>query len=83
MESFWAIDMKKVKVRTTSGRVVIRPRREKFSPAKCAGCGKELLGVPSGMRNLAKSERRPSRAYGGYYCGSCVREVFREKVRLI
>lgn len=77
------IDVKKIRVRTPSGRIVIRARRERFSKAKCVGCGKELHGVTTGVRNLAKSDRRPSRAYGGYYCSSCVREVLREKARVM
>ena len=79
--------MPKVKVRTPGGRIVIRRKKKRHKYAKCAGCGKRLHGVPTGpqvkIRKLAKSKKRPSRPYGGYYCSSCMRELFREKARKI
>jgi large subunit ribosomal protein L34e len=77
--------VKKVKVRTPTGKVVIRKRRPLPKRARCARCGKALHGVPklrpAQLRKLPKSRRRPSRAYGGYLCASCARELFREKAR--
>ena len=79
--------MPEVKRRTPGGKLVIRRREKRHKFAKCAGCGKRLHGVPRlprvQIRKLAKSEKRPSRPYGGYYCSSCMRELFRERVRKI
>jgi len=61
-------------------------KKKRTSEAKCANCKKPLHGVPrlsvSEMKKLAKTERRPSRAYGGYLCAKCTKELFREKARL-
>jgi large subunit ribosomal protein L34e len=55
--------------------------------AKCANCKKPLHGMPglsqNEIRKLAKTERRPSRAYGGYLCSNCTKELFRERARSI
>lgn len=79
--------VKKFKRRIPSGSVVIRRKKEKPKIAKCAWCKKPLHGVPklsiSQMRKLSKTQKRPSRAYGGYLCSSCVREIFRENARTI
>lgn len=81
------IEIKKVKVRLPSGRVVIRIKRKKPKAAVCAVCKKPLHGVPrrqpAELKKMAKSEKRPERAYGGYLCSACSRELFREKVRKI
>ena len=75
---------RKVKVKTPGGRLVIRMERKKPSPAKCAKCGKPLHGVPrdipSRLRKLPKTKKRPERPYGGYLCSSCMREVMKERV---
>ncbi|MEM5879535.1 MAG: 50S ribosomal protein L34e [Candidatus Aenigmatarchaeota archaeon] len=77
----------KVKVKLPSGKVVIKEKWKKASPAKCAACGKPLQGIPrlrqQEMRKLKKSKRKPERPYGGYLCSECMREVFREKARRI
>jgi len=79
------IEIKKVRVRLPSGRVVIKTKRKKVKAAKCAICKKPLHGVPRKqpveLRKLAKSEKRPERAYGGYLCSKCSRELLREKIR--
>lgn len=73
------------KVRTPSGRIVLRKEWKKPKAAKCSVCGKPLQGVPrlrkGELRKLSKSERRPERPYGGYLCAECMREVFKEKAR--
>ncbi len=79
------IDIKKIRVRLPSGKNVIRIKRKKPNAAVCAVCKKPLHGVPRGlpvgMRKLAKTEKRPERAYGGYLCSACSRELFMEKIR--
>lgn len=79
------IEIKKIRVKLPSGRNVIKTKKEKPSAAVCAVCKKPLHGVPRKdpvqIRKLAKTERRPERAYGGYMCSACSRELFREKIR--
>lgn len=79
------IDIKKIRVRLPTGRNVIRIKRKRPKAAVCAVCKKPLHGFPSKqpveMRKLAKTEKRPERAYGGYLCSNCSRELFREKIR--
>ena len=77
--------LKRSQKRVPGGRTVTHYRRKKPSIAKCSMCGKELKGVPrlrpSNLRKLPKSQRRPSRPYGGNLCSSCMRKLFREKAR--
>lgn len=79
--------MPKVKRRTPTGKVVVKVKKKKPKIAKCALCGKPLHGVPrldpTALGKMAKTEKRPERAYGGYYCSRCSRELFKEKVRKI
>lgn len=79
--------MPKIKRRTPTGRVVIKIKKKKPRVARCACCGKPLHGIPrlnpAELRKLAKTERKPERAYGGYYCSACSRELFKEKARKI
>ncbi|MBI2084482.1 MAG: 50S ribosomal protein L34e [Candidatus Aenigmarchaeota archaeon] len=79
--------MKKVKRRTPKGRISIQRKREKPSVARCATCKMPLHGIPKLTQNergkLAKSQRVPSRPYGGNLCADCSREVFRERTRII
>lgn len=76
---------RRVKVKVPSGKVGIRYERRKPKAAKCAKCGKPLHGVPrlipSKLRKLAKTKKRPERPYGGYLCSKCMREVIKEKIR--
>ncbi|MDI6806759.1 MAG: 50S ribosomal protein L34e [Candidatus Aenigmarchaeota archaeon] len=76
-----------VKRRTPTGRIVLVRGRKRPRIAICARCKKPLHGVPikipSEIRRLSKSKRRPSRPFGGYLCSSCAREYFREKARKI
>jgi large subunit ribosomal protein L34e len=75
----------KVKRKTPAGKIKIVEKRKKPKIAKCAICKSPLHGIPrkipSGMRKLALSEKRPNRPYGGYLCSRCMRELLKEKVR--
>jgi len=79
--------MKKVKVRIPSGKIALRSKRRKISASVCANCKRQLHGMPRvhavEVGNMAKTEKRPSRAYGGYLCGDCTKEFFRERARVI
>jgi large subunit ribosomal protein L34e len=73
--------------RMPSGKYRMVVKRKKPTAAKCAGCGKQLHGVPrlypNQMKKLPKTKKRPQRAYGGYLCGSCVRELFKAEARKV
>lgn len=77
----------KVKRRTPSGKIKIHNRKERPSSVKCANCKSPLHGlsrlIPSEIRKLSASERRPDRPYGGYLCSNCSREIFRERARSV
>ena len=79
--------MKTFKVRVPSGKVIIRTKRARISSSVCANCKKELYGMPrlhdAKFSKLAKTQKRPSRAYGGYFCANCTKDLFKEKARMI
>lgn len=64
--------------RIPGGKTVVHFERRKPSHAKCSKCEGRLSGVPRElpykMRNLAKTKKRPERAYGGVLCTVCARE---------
>jgi len=74
--------MKKTKVRAPSGRIAVRRKREGYGTIICANCKKPLRGV-SNARKSSKSEKIPSRIYGGCLCSGCTKEILREKARKI
>lgn len=73
------------KVRVPSGKSRLHIKRKKVNAAHCAGCGKELGGVPNKrpyeLRKFAKTEKRPERMYGGVLCGNCVKEKIKAAIR--
>ncbi|MEM5790963.1 MAG: 50S ribosomal protein L34e [Candidatus Aenigmatarchaeota archaeon] len=77
--------MKKVKIKLPTKRIVIRKRKKKAGIPKCAICKKPLHGIPKlrsrELKKLSKSERKVERAYGGYLCSKCTREVMKERAR--
>ncbi len=77
--------LRKVKKKTPGGRVTIQYKQRKPSKSKCAACGRPLHGVPkllpSQIKKISKSEKKPERPYGGYLCSSCMRELIKIKVR--
>ena len=72
--------------RTPSGRIVIHYVKRRPAKASCANCGNKLAGVPAlrntEMRDIAKSSKRPERAYGGQLCSSCSRRTIISKSRV-
>lgn len=77
---------KKVTRRSPSGKRVVLYGAKKPSAASCALCGGKLQAVPrrsaSGMRALAKTEKRPQRVFGGVLCFGCTSKVLKERARL-
>jgi large subunit ribosomal protein L34e len=74
----------RVSKKTPGGRTVTHYRKKKPSPPKCAVCKKPLKGVPrvipSKLKRIPKSEKRPNRPYGGNLCSSCMRKEIKEKL---
>jgi len=73
-------------VRTPGSRTTIQFKKKKPSKAKCGSCGKVLSGVPrklpSKMKNLSKTKKRPERPYGGVLCSACTRSLIKEQARV-
>ena len=65
-------------------RVALHYKKRKPHIAHCGNCGSPLKGVPRErpykMRNLAKTQKRPERPYGGVLCSKCLRSLIKEKV---
>jgi len=72
-------------VRTPGSRTVIQFKRKKPSKAKCGNCKKPLQGVPkelpSKMKKIPKTKKRPERPYGGNLCSACTRSLLKQKAR--
>ena len=71
---------RRVFVRTPKG-VKLTYRDRKPSVAHCGSCGAVLKGIPRVRSSrLCKSEKRPSRPYGGKLCSKCMRKEIIKKV---
>ncbi len=77
--------LRKVFVRTPGSRVSVQYRQRKPSKAVCGSCKIQLSGVarevPSKMRNMPKSAKRPERPYGGMLCSACTRKLLKQQAR--
>lgn len=73
-------------VKTPGGRYYYKRIRAKTSYHKCATCDRILPGVPRGtqveIRRLSKSERSPSRLYGGQLCSPCTKRKLINAARI-
>ena len=74
---------RKSRVTTPGGKVRIHYAKKRPAAAKCAACKKPLHGVPRGLpseiRKLSKTEKRPERPYGGNLCSPCARKQIKSK----
>jgi len=66
--------LRRRKIRTPGGRLVIHYEKRNKGKAHCAICGRELFGVPREPGEYPKSSRRPERPYGGFLCAECLRK---------
>jgi large subunit ribosomal protein L34e len=77
--------MRKVFVRTPGAKTVVHYRKRKPAKAQCAGCGKELAGVPRErpykMKTMTKTSKRPQRPFGGVLCSPCSRKEIIKRSR--
>lgn len=69
--------LRREKVRTPGGRLVMHYSKRKPDSAKCGNCRVDLKGIPRAssavLRNLPLSQRTVSRPYGGNLCSKCSR----------
>lgn len=79
--------VRRVYIKTPGGKTELAYKRHRPSKAKCASCGAILAGVPnqvpSKVKKLPKSSRRPERPYGGHLCSKCIRAKLKQKVRQV
>jgi large subunit ribosomal protein L34e len=77
--------LRKISVRTPGSRVAVHYRQRKPSKALCGLCKTQLSGVaralPSKMKNMPKSAKRPERPYGGMFCSACTRRLLQQQAR--
>jgi len=68
------------KIKTPKGNIKIRKVKKRPNKAKCPVCRNFLLGVSS--RKGTKTQRRPSRVFGGMLCNGCVTRVITEAAKV-
>jgi large subunit ribosomal protein L34e len=77
----------KIQRRTPGNRTVTHTKPKKTGKHECAVCHGVLHGTPRGnvvqIRRMKKSERRPSRPFGGQLCTKCTRNVMSLRAQLI
>ena len=76
---------RRVFVKIPGGSTVVHFKKRKPAKHKCAKCGAVLGGTlrerPYKMQNLAKTKKKPNRAYGGYLCAKCLILQLKAEVR--
>jgi len=76
---------RKVYKKAPGNSSIVHYRRKKQSKAVCGACGALLNGVPRGraveITKLAKTQKRPERAFGGNLCPKCVKKMMVIKAR--
>ncbi|MDP6293225.1 MAG: 50S ribosomal protein L34e [Candidatus Woesearchaeota archaeon] len=76
--------LRRVKVKTPGGKTITHYRMRKPGKAQCRDCGAYMAGIPhvirSVLRNLTRSQKRPTRPYAGNLCGKCLRILNEKKV---
>ncbi|MFH1209588.1 MAG: 50S ribosomal protein L34e [archaeon] len=77
--------LRRVFVRTPKGISKMVYKRRNPSKVLCSICRKPLHGIkrliPSKLRKLTKSRRRPERIYSGNICSSCTKRILIKKTR--
>ena len=77
--------LRRIFVRTPGSRTTVHRRKRKPNHAKCGSCGNVLAGVPRNLpsivKNLPKTKKRPERPFGGVLCTKCMRGLFKNKAR--
>ena len=76
--------LRRVYVRTTSGKAIIHYKKKKPKAAHCGECGKPLKGVSrersNKMKKMGKTKKRVARPYSNL-CSKCMRKKIIGEVR--
>ena len=76
---------RRINRKTPGGKVVLHHTLRKPKAAHCGSCGDALKGVarerPTKMQNMPKSQKRPTRPFGGVLCSKCLRTQIKAQVR--
>ncbi len=74
---------RKDRVTTPGGKVKIHYSKKQPGIAKCGNCKKPLSGVPrklpTELKKLKKTQKRPDRPYGGTLCSPCTKAKMKSK----
>jgi len=77
--------LRRVFKKTPGGNNIVSHEKRKPAHAKCGTCGGILSGVPRErpykVQQLAKTERRPERPYGGVLCSACTKQKIKLQAR--
>ena len=77
--------LRRVMVKVPGGTTKLVYKKRKPGKPVCSACGDVLKGtlreVPSRMRHIAKTKKRPQRPYGGLLCSRCMRKLIVSKAR--
>jgi large subunit ribosomal protein L34e len=72
-------------VKVPGGKTVVHYKKKKPGKAVCGECGAVLQGVvrerPYRMRKMAKTMKKPTRAFGGMLCSRCARKKIIQEAR--
>jgi large subunit ribosomal protein L34e len=78
--------LRRVFVKTPGGKTVARLKSKTGTQATCPVTGQKLQGTPkvrpSGLRNMAKSKKKPSRLFGGMLSSSAARREIIRRARV-
>ncbi|MEM3522256.1 MAG: 50S ribosomal protein L34e [Candidatus Bathyarchaeia archaeon] len=73
---------KRVKVKLPGGRSIFHYKKRKSKKARCSICKGYLHGVSTmKLMKLSKSEKAPSRIFGGVICHSCLQKSIKKAIR--
>jgi large subunit ribosomal protein L34e len=77
--------LRRVKKVAPGGRNIIHYERRKPKAASCPVTGEKLKGVPrelpSKMKNMPKTKKRPERPFGGVLSSKASRNILKNKAR--
>ena len=77
--------LRQVFVKVPGGKTVVHYKKKKPGKAHCSECGALLPGIPrelpTKMKNIPKTAKRPERPYGGVLCSKCTRKKIIEEFR--
>ncbi len=79
--------LRRVQKTTPGGKTKTYYNNRKPAVHKCASCGSELKGIPRMSRveakNATKSQKKVSRAYGGFLCAGCLKAKLKQEARAV